>query len=90
VVPASAQKAPGGRALEKKEVQMAKHLVEALEGEPDQATYTDEYRDRVLELVEAKAAGQVVKFPKAPRRKKEEDLSDMLEKSVKAARKASA
>jgi DNA end-binding protein Ku len=90
VVPASALKAPGGRALEKKEVQMARHLVEALEGEPDLAAYTDEYRDRVLELVEAKAAGKVVKFPKAPRRKKEEDLSEMLEKSVKAARKASA
>ena len=89
VVPASALKAPGGRELDKREIQMAKQLVAALEGDLDLESYRDEYRDRVLELVEAKASGKVLKFPKAPAKKKKEDsLSAMLEKSLEAARKS--
>jgi DNA end-binding protein Ku len=89
VVPASALKAPGGRELDKREIQMAKQLVSALEGDLDLESYRDEYRERVLELVEAKASGKVLKFPKAPAKKKKEDsLSAMLEKSLEAARKS--
>jgi DNA end-binding protein Ku len=89
VVPASALKAPGGRELDKREIQMAKQLVSALEGDLDLESYRDEYRERVLELVEAKASGKVLKFPKAPATKKKEDsLSAMLEKSLEAARKS--
>jgi len=85
VVPASALSPPSGRALEAREVAMAKQLVEAMEDEFDIAAYHDEYRERVLELVEAKAAGKVVKFPKAPRRQTETSLADVLEASVAAA-----
>jgi hypothetical protein len=46
-------------------VNMAVQLVAALEDELDMTEYRDEYRDRVLELVEAKASGQVIKFPEA-------------------------
>lgn len=89
VVPASALKAPGGRELDKREIQMAKQLVSALEGDLDLESYRDEYRERVLELVEAKASGKVLKFPKAPAKKKKEDsLSAMLEKSLEAAKKS--
>jgi DNA end-binding protein Ku len=82
VVPVSALEAPGGRALDKREVNLAMQLVSALEDELDLSEYRDEYRDRVLELVEAKAAGRVLKFPKAPKRKSEASLAGMLEKSV--------
>jgi DNA end-binding protein Ku len=88
VVPASELKAPGGRALDKREIQMAKQLVSALEGDLELEAYHDEYRERVLELVEAKAEGKVLKFPKAPKKKQEdESLSAMLEQSLKATKK---
>jgi DNA end-binding protein Ku len=90
VIPASVLTAPGGRALDKREIQMAKQLVAALEGDLDLESYHDEYRERVLELVEAKADGKVLKFPKAPAKKKEDSLSAMLEKSLKATKKKSA
>ena len=87
VVPASALKAPGGRALDKREVQMAKQLVAALEGDLELEAYHDEYRERVLELVAAKAEGKVLKFPKAPKKKADDDaLAAMLEQSLKAAK----
>lgn len=84
VVPASALEAPGGRALDKREVNMATQLVAALEDELDMTAYRDEYRERVMELIEAKGAGKVVKFPKAPRKQAETSLTDMLEASLSA------
>jgi DNA end-binding protein Ku len=88
VVPASALKAPGGRALDKREIQMAKQLVAALEGDLELESYHDEYRERVMELVEARAEGKVLKFPKAPKKKEEdESLSAMLEQSLAATKK---
>jgi hypothetical protein len=41
----------------------------------------------VLELVEAKAAGKVVKFPRAPRKQAERSLADVLEASLAQAGK---
>jgi non-homologous end joining protein Ku len=58
-----------------------------MEDELDLDAFKDEYRERVLELVEAKAAGKVVKFPKAPRKKAEQSLADALEKSIASAGK---
>ncbi|HEX8696607.1 MAG TPA: Ku protein [Longimicrobium sp.] len=85
VVPASALSPPTGRELEEREVGMARQLVAAMEDEFDIAAYRDEYRERVLELVEAKAAGKVVKFPRAPAKKGGASLADVLEQSVAAA-----
>ncbi len=84
VVPASALPAPTGRALDQREVGMAKQLVAAMEDEFDIAAFHDEYRERVLELVEARASGKVVKFPKAPAKKAETSLADVLEQSLAA------
>jgi DNA end-binding protein Ku len=87
VLPASQLSAPGGRDLDKREIEMAKRLVSAMEDELDFAAFTDEYRERVLELVEAKAAGTVIKFPKAPEKRRGESLADALEKSLASAKK---
>lgn len=87
VVPASSLRAPSGRDLDERELRMAKQLIAAMEDDFDIAAYRDEYRDRVLDLVEAKAAGKVVKFPKAPARPKEKSLADVLERSLAAAGK---
>ena len=87
VVSAEDLPAPGGRALDKREVQMAKQLVAALEDEMDLTAFRDEYRDRVLELVEAKAAGKVIKFPRAKKKQTDQDLSDVLARSLKSVKK---
>lgn len=84
VVPASALSPPTGRALEEREMAMARQLVAAMEDEFDIAAYHDEYRERVVELMEAKAAGKVVKFPKAPERNTDVSLADVLAQSVAA------
>ncbi len=87
VIPASRLEPPAGREMNAKEVRMAKQLIEAMVDDLDLSAFRDEYRDRVMELVEAKAAGKVVKFPRAPRRKTEKPLTDVLEKSLKAVQK---
>lgn len=85
VVPAKEIEPPGGRPLDLRELEMAKQLVAALEDEFDPAAYRDEFRERVLGLVHAKASGRKVarKRPKrkAPTRK---SLAAELEASLKS------
>jgi DNA end-binding protein Ku len=90
VIPASALSPPGGRQLDDREIAMARQLIAAMEDDLDIAAYRDEYRDRVLELVEAKAAGKVVKFPKATPKKADDSLADVLERSLAAAKQGRA
>ncbi len=83
VIPASSLEAPPGPALSPRELAIARQLVEAMTEEDfDLAAYKDEYRERVLELVKAKAAGKVLHFPRAPRPPREAALMDLLQKSV--------
>ena len=89
VVSARALEAPKGRALDARELKMAEQLVDALAGEFEPEQYTDEYRARVLELVEAKAKGKKLPKKRAKRKKPTEDsLADVLEKSLRAAKAA--
>jgi DNA end-binding protein Ku len=55
IIDASALKPPAGRELNKREIDMAAQLIEALHGEFDPTQFRDEYRKRVMELIEAKA-----------------------------------
>lgn len=87
VVVAGELKAPGGRDLDKKELAMARQLMSMLEESFDPTAYRDEYRKRVLELIESKAAGRTVKFRKAPRKKAAEDLGKALRESIRRERK---
>lgn len=84
VVPASALPAPTGRALDDREIAMAKQLVKAMEDPFDITAFHDEYRERVMELVQARAAGKVVRFPKAAKKQTETSLADVLEASLAA------
>jgi len=86
VVPASALPAPAGRKADEREVRMATQLVQALEGEFDIASFRDEYRDRVLELVQAKAAGQPIEVRKYEPKQPEDTLSNLLKASLNTAR----
>lgn len=84
VIPASALEPPRGRDPDTRELAMAEQLVAALEDEFDPADYTDEYRDRVLELIEAKSEGKTVRLWKPTERQEADDLAASLEASLKA------
>lgn len=86
VIPASELEPPSGREPEKQELKMAEQLVAALSGDFDPEDFRDEYRDRVLELVEAKAQGKTVKFPEPEKREETDDLAASLQASLEAAK----
>jgi DNA end-binding protein Ku len=80
--------ADGAVKLRDSETDLAKKLIEQLsaaEFRPDQ--YRDEYRERLMEAVEKKVAGEEIVAPPAPERAEVIDLMDALKKSL-AGRKA--
>ncbi|MDX1583339.1 MAG: Ku protein, partial [Thermoanaerobaculia bacterium] len=82
---------PSGRNLDKRERSMAKKLIDALSDDFDLSEWEDQYRKRVLELVETKAEGGEVKLKKfKPRRTKDESLTDALEASLAEMKKKGA
>lgn len=76
--------------LNDREIQMAEQLIESLSAEFDPARFHDTYREELLELIEAKAAGQepVLAAIEGPSEDKVVDLMAALEASVQAARSA--
>lgn len=83
IIAADALQAPEGRELAERELQMAQQLLSALSGKFEPAAFRDEYRARVMELVELKAKGQkpkVVAF--RPKAAKEDKLADTLAASL--------
>ena len=78
---------PKGKALDAKELDMARQLIGMLEAEFDPHEYHDEYRERVLELIEAKRLGKRVKITPIRRREATDDLAQALEASLKKERK---
>jgi len=66
-----------------RELDMARQLVDTLSGTFDPEKYHDEYREEVLALIEAKAAGQEIVAPAAPEEPaKVLDLMAALEASL--------
>jgi DNA end-binding protein Ku len=66
-----------------RELEMARQLVDTLAGEFDPEKYHDEYREEVLSLIEAKAAGEEIVAPAAPEEPaKVLDLMAALEASL--------
>ena len=78
---------PAGRAPDKKELNMAKQLVELLKGEFDPKDYKNEYRERVMEFVEKKAKGHKPKLRLVKSKKKAASLDKVLSKSIEALKK---
>jgi DNA end-binding protein Ku len=73
-----------------RELKMAQQLVESLTSEFDPTRYRDEYRDKVLDLIERKAAGEeIVLQPEAPAPAKVPDLMAALEASLAAVKSES-
>lgn len=69
-----------------RELQMAEQLIESLSGEFDPSRYRDEYRDKVLALIERKASGEEITPPVAvqPAPAAAPDLMAALEASLAA------
>jgi DNA end-binding protein Ku len=71
----------------KRELDMAKQLIESLSGDFDPEGYRDQYRERVLELIERKAAGETITIEAPePERKEVPDLMAALEASISASK----
>jgi DNA end-binding protein Ku len=69
----------------KRELAMAQQLIDSLSGEFDPTKYHDEYRERVLELIERKAAGEEIAVqPQAEEPAAAPDLMAALEASLAA------
>jgi DNA end-binding protein Ku len=68
-----------------RELKMAQQLIESLSTEWEPEKYRDEYREKVLEMIERKAAGeQIAVQPEAPQPTKVPDLMAALEASLAA------
>ena len=78
--------APKGQKVAKNELEMAKALIDRFTSEFDHAKYKDEYRRRLLAVVQRKRRGEEVHA--APREKEERppDLLEALRASVDAAK----
>jgi DNA end-binding protein Ku len=79
--------APKGRDLDKKELNMAKQLVDLLEGEFDSSDFKDEYRDRVMDFIEKKAKGKKPKLRAVKTKRATAALGSALSKSINALKK---
>jgi DNA end-binding protein Ku len=70
----------------KREVDMAKQLIDSLSAEFDPSKYKDTYRERVLELIQRKAEGKEIAVQPTEEPQQVPDLMAALEASVNAAR----
>jgi DNA end-binding protein Ku len=72
----------------KRELEMAEQLIASLTSDFDPEKYRDEYRERVLNLIERKAEGEEIAVAAAPAEEAEPvpDLMAALEASIKAAK----
>jgi DNA end-binding protein Ku len=68
-----------------RELKMAQQLIDSLSSDFEPEKYRDEYREKVLELIERKAAGEEIAVqPEAPKPKEVPDLMAALEASLAA------
>ncbi|MFB3905440.1 MAG: Ku protein [Acidobacteriota bacterium] len=79
--------APKGRDIEKNELTMAYQLVGAMVDEFEPEEFRDEFRDKVLKMVQAKAKGKKLKLVKPKKKAEEASLERALEASLAAVRK---
>jgi len=89
IVRIEALRPPAHRAPDKRELALAEQIIAALGGKFDAAAYRDEYREQLLALVESKAAGKIVQFPKKTVTQRTRSLLEELEGSLNQRRTAS-
>lgn len=83
IIDAESLPRPSGRPLAKNELAMAEQLVNALATKWDPSRFRDEYRDRVMDLIEAKSKGRKPKVATfRPRQTEESALTNALQASL--------
>lgn len=91
VIDAEALKPPTGRPLEKREIAMAEQLVSALSAKFEPSKFRDQYRARVMELIETRARGGKVQLKVfRPKKTDSDKLANALEASLAGVGKRSA
>jgi DNA end-binding protein Ku len=75
--------------LRPQEVQMAQALIESLSGDWNPDEFTDDYREALMQIVEAKASGEEIVVQEQAEEAKVVDLMEALKASVEAAKKTS-
>jgi DNA end-binding protein Ku len=66
------------------EIKLAKQVIETFEGPLDLATYKDEYREGLQQIIDAKIAGEEIVAPQVEAPQKVVNLMDALKKSLDA------
>src|ERR1700754_2250097 len=90
ISPDSLEEIPDADELEARdrEVAMARELIDSLATEFDPSKYRDEYREKVLELIERKAEGEEIAIqPEEEERPEVPDLMAALEASIASAKR---
>jgi DNA end-binding protein Ku len=72
--------------VDKRELEMAKTLIERFTTSFDHTRYKDEYRDRLLRVVKQKQAGKDIHAPPPEERDAPADILEALRASVEAAK----
>jgi DNA end-binding protein Ku len=75
---------PATESVRKAELDMAKALVNSLAAEWDPSKYTDEYRENLMRIIQAKAKGKEIELEAAPEPRQAEvvDLMERLRRSL--------
>jgi DNA end-binding protein Ku len=87
VVPVSALELPPAHDPSARELQMAEQLVQSLSAPFEPERYPDVHRERILAVVERKAAGEVIEPPREEAPARVVSLADALSASLSAARR---
>jgi DNA end-binding protein Ku len=82
VISVSQVEVPASRRPDEREIRMAEQLVSSIEGDFEPQLWKNEYRQRVRELIDAKARGKIVKLAPAKRKPSGGDLADLLQRSL--------
>ena len=86
VVSVSGIEVPASRRPDEREIKMAQQLVSSIEGDFEPELWKNEYRQRVHELIAAKASGKVVKLARPKPKPAGGDLADLLQRSLAGAK----
>jgi DNA end-binding protein Ku len=81
---------PTGRRVDRRELGMAKDLIDRMAGDFDIGKYRDRYRQEVMGVIRKKARGGTIDVPEAPEPEAAPDLMEALQASLEEARSSRA
>jgi DNA end-binding protein Ku len=86
IVPVRAFEQPAGSGVSAGERKLAEQLVSTLDAPFDPSMLRDDYREKVLALLESKATGKKPPAAEKPRPRSVSDLTEALQRSIRAAK----